>query len=140
MDREKTKSDKRQLDKIVGNNIRLEREKRKMTRDELAELIDITVSHLGLIERGERGATPVTLGRLMSVFGVTSDSLLAEPSKALFAKETSGDSAPYFKKVSALITHLSEAELEMLCYSIKGIIAARTSAAGKNIPSVDLEI
>jgi len=140
MNREKTKSDKRQLDKVVGNNIRLEREKRKLTRDELAELIDVTVSHLGLIERGERGATPVTLGRLMSVFGVSLDSLLAEPTKALFARESTPESAPYFKKVSALITQLTEAELEMLCYSIKGILATRTNAGGDDARPTDFEI
>ena len=126
MNREKTKSDKRKLDKIVGNNIRLEREARKMTREELAEVIDITVSHLGLIERGERGATPVTLGRLVAAFGVTTDSLFTPSSKSVSAKEENKPN-PYFKKVSTLITRLTEAELEILCHTIKGLMSARAT-------------
>ena len=125
MNRERTKSDKRKLDKIVGNNIRIEREARKMTREELAEVIDITVSHLGLIERGERGATPVTLGRLVSAFGVTTDSMFASSSKAVSAREEGKSNNPYFKKVSTLITRLSESELEILCHTIKGLMSAR---------------
>jgi len=123
MDREKTKADKRVLDKIVGNNIRLERESRKMSREELAGVIDITVSHLGLIERGERGATPVTLGRLINAFGVTTDSLFADKLSGKKAKET--EEASYRRKVATLITDLSETELEILSHTIKGLIAAR---------------
>jgi len=124
MNREKTKADKRALDKIVGTNIRLEREARKMSREELAGIIDITVSHLGLMERGERGATPVTLGRLINAFGVTTDSLFVDPKPS--AKNAGENAvATYRKKVATLITDLTETELEILSHTIKGLIATR---------------
>jgi len=66
--RELSKEMKRDLNAIVGYNIRLEREVRNLTREELAEITDLTTSHLGLIERGHRGATVVTLTKMSKVF------------------------------------------------------------------------
>lgn len=126
MDRGRTRAAKTRLDAIVGKNIKTERELRKMTRDELAEIIDLTVSHLGLIERGERGATPVTLEKVVSTFGISIDSLFTEPGKPAPADaKTKKAIGSYHKKVSALITHLGEPELELLAHTIKGIIATR---------------
>ena len=126
MDRQRTREDKLRLDKTIGKNIRVERELRNITRDELAEVADLTVSHLGLIERGERGATPVTLEKLVKAFGVSIDKLFLECSESAPAEE--GDniaSDAFFKKVSTLITLLDEAELELLAHIIKGIVKMR---------------
>jgi len=133
MNREVAKAEKRKLDKIVGENVRIERKRRNMSREELANVLDISTSLLSLIERGKRGVTQVTLGRLMSAFNVTSDVLRAEFPGAPSDRKISDD-AVYFKKASALITQLSETELEMLCYSIKGILAMRARVAGVEVP------
>ena len=126
MDRKRTRQDKTRIDKTIGMNIREEREARRITRDELAEVIDLTTSHLGLIERGERGATPVTLEKLVRAFGITIDSLFAEPGKTMTARERREKSKDtYRKKVSTLISHLTEAELELLSHTIKGIVKIR---------------
>ena len=125
MDRGRTKASKTRLDKVVGSNIRREREARQLTRDELAEVVDLTTSHLGLIERGERGATPVTLEKLVKAFGCTIDSLFAPPRRAAFSREKRDTRNSYYNKVCTLLSHLTEPELRMLTYTIKGITSMR---------------
>ena len=131
MDRGRNKQAKLSLDKTIGTNIRRERTVRKITRDELAEMLDLTTSHLGLIERGERGATPVTLKKIVDIFGVSIDSLVSEASRAIFARERRDQKlGVYHKKVLALMTHLTEPELELLTHTIKGVIGLRKSQDG----------
>lgn len=126
MDRELTKKKKVRLDKIIGQNIRRERELHKMSREELAEALDLTVSHMGLIERGERGATAVTLEKLSHVFNIKIDTLFAEPDKkSLSVKENDNNIAVNRRKVSALLNRLNEKETEFLVHIIKGIINHR---------------
>ena len=130
MDRRRTRKDKTRLDKTIGRNIRHERELRRITREELAEIIDLTTSHLGLIERGERGATPVTLEKLVRAFNISIDNLFIEKSKITPIREKRELSSDlYHKKVSTLISHLSEKELELLSHTIKGIVATRNNSA-----------
>jgi len=125
MDRGRTRTSKARLDKVVGENIRREREARKLTRDELAEVVDLTTSHLGLIERGERGATPVTLEKLVNAFGITIDSLFIESRRAVPTREACNDKSPYYDKVCTLMSHLSDSELRCLTYTIKGLVNMR---------------
>ena len=124
MDRALTRKNKDRLDRIIGQNIRTERELRKMTRDELAETLDLTVSHMGLIERGERGATAVTLEKLAYVFGIPVDTLFAEPDKKALALREGRDSnvSSNRRKIASLITRLNEPETDFLIHVIKGLI------------------
>ena len=126
LDRGRNKHDKQRIDKIVGNNIRRQREFRRMSRDELAEVLDLTVSHLGLIERGERGATSVTLEKLVKIFNVTIDSLYAIPTRS-GTREKRDERTPSRMKVDALISYLTDQELDALTYSVKGILSMRKS-------------
>ena len=133
LERGRMRRDKVKLDKIVGSNIRRERDVRKLTRDELAELIDLTVSHLGLIERGERGATPVVLNKICGVLGVTADYLFTERSRAVSAREQDeNDGDVYRRKVDVLVAQLNESELEYLSHVIKGIIKLRKNESPSN--------
>jgi len=134
------KRDKVRIDSIIGQNIRAEREMRRMSREELAEVMDLTVSHMGLIERGERGATAITLEKLVRAFGVPVDNFFAEPDNmAITLREDSYDStgilASIRQKIASLITRLDEHEMEFLIQIIKGIIALnhhREPKAGGN--------
>ena len=38
--------------RIMGDNIRLERLRRKYTQDKLAELLDMSINYVGKLERG----------------------------------------------------------------------------------------
>ncbi len=62
----------------LGNRIKEERLKRNLSREELAEIIDISPSFLGLIERAERGLSIDTLYSIASAYGATIDSLMNE--------------------------------------------------------------
>jgi len=125
MDRGRTRASKTRLDRVVGGNIRREREARKLSRDELAEVVDLTTSHLGLIERGERGATPVTLEKVVKAFGITIDSLFTESRKAVSAREKRDNRSPQYDKVCTLMSYLTDSELRFLTYTIKGMAAMR---------------
>jgi len=107
MDRIKTRKQKDRLDRVIGKNIRSEREMRRMSREELAETLDLTVSHMGLIERGERGATAVTLEKLASVYGVKIDELFSD-SKDLAGGEGGDESAANRRKIMTLVARLDK--------------------------------
>ena len=127
--RERTRAAKERLDKIIGKNILIQRKLRKIRRDDFAKLLDMTPSHLGLIERGERGATAVTLERIAKAFGITADSLFDEGGKGI--KEEDRGKGVYYKKVSTLITNLSDPELIIVSHAIAGILGARDTADTK---------
>jgi len=64
--------------KRLGERIREERLKLKLTQAQLAEAIDISDTYMGAIERGERSLTLDTLVRLVNRLGVTVDYLLSD--------------------------------------------------------------
>ena len=64
----------RSLAKVVGINIRAKRAEHHMTREELADKLNLSVSFVGCIERGDRGATCATLYKLHRIFGDPIDS------------------------------------------------------------------
>ena len=115
--------EKDRLDVIIGKNIRLERESRRLSRDELAEMMELTSSHMGLIERGERGATAVTLSRLSKAFDIPIDHLFASPRKNGMSVKEDNDLSANTKKIYSLVTCLNDAEQEFVIHAIKGVIA-----------------
>ncbi len=64
--------------KFLGNRIREERQKLKLTQEKLAESVGISDSYIGQIERGERSLTLDTLVRIANSLGVTIDFLLQD--------------------------------------------------------------
>jgi len=122
MNRALTRKNKDRLDRIIGKNIRAEREIRKMSREELSEALDLTVSHMGLIERGERGATAVTLEKLAYVFDLKIDTLFSEPDKKSLSVKEGDDTSANRKKISSLLTRLNEKETDFVIHVINGLI------------------
>jgi len=118
--------DKSRIDKTIGRNIRRERTLRKLSREELSMILDLTVSHLGLIERGERGATVVTLEKLSLAFDLPIDQLVSEPDKNKSRKKVRDiEKNPYREKVNTLCANMSETELMVLAYTITGLLESR---------------
>ena len=114
------------INAIIGHNIRSKREAIEMSRDELAKALGVSVSHIGLIERGERGATAVTLEKLSRVFNTPIDNFfIASDNMSITIHEDGYDSsgilATIRQKISSLITHLDEDELKLLVHVIKGV-------------------
>ena len=112
---------KDRIDAIVGNNIRLEREARRFSRDELAEMMGLTSSSLGLIERGERGATAVNLSKLSVVLDIPVDRLFNSTHDKGGAVNKN-DLNPYYGQLKALATCITGDDLEFLVYVAKGIV------------------
>jgi transcriptional regulator with XRE-family HTH domain len=121
MAKNRTKQEKEHLDKIIGKNIRAERESRNLSRDELAEMLDLTTSHMGLIERGERGATAVTLSKLTRVLQHPIDNFFSPPAALSLKEERSSDRNASHKKIASLITTLTEPELKYVVHVIQGL-------------------
>lgn len=62
----------------LGERIREERLKLRLTQAALAEAVEISDTYMGAIERGERSLTLTTLVKLTNRLGVTIDYLLAD--------------------------------------------------------------
>ena len=119
MGKRKTRGDKARIDQTVGKNIRKERDARKITREMLAEMIDISTAHLGLIEHGKRGASLVALEKITAIFNITIDSLFGEATPSLCEKLSANNA--FCKRVSALTHQFSEPEQEFIVHTINGV-------------------
>lgn len=73
-------SEKKEIDCLVGNNIKRERIKAGYTQEKFSELIGIGTKSLSAIERGTVGVSLVTLLRICKVLSISSNSLLFENS------------------------------------------------------------
>lgn len=73
-------SEKKEIDRLVGNNIKRERTKAGYTQEKFSELIGIGTKSLSAIERGTVGVSLSTLLRICRVLSVSSNSLLFEES------------------------------------------------------------
>lgn len=62
----------------LGEKIKKERMRNRLTQEMLAELADITSSYVGQIERGERKVTLSKLVRIANVLNVSVDYLLSD--------------------------------------------------------------
>jgi len=115
------REEKINLDGIIGSNIRKERQNREFTRDELAEMLDLTLSHMGLIERGERGATAVTLSKLSRVLGLPVDTFFTPPSIPALKEERVDTTSMLRSKINSLLLNLDDEKLDFVVHMIQGM-------------------
>lgn len=66
-----------EIDRSIGNRIRIERESRGWSLTELAERASISRAMVHKVERGESSPTARLLGRLSGAFGVSISTLIA---------------------------------------------------------------
>lgn len=71
-------NEKKEIDILVGANIKRERIKAGYTQDTFSELIGIGTKSLSAIERGTVGVSLTTLLRICKVLSISSNSLLFE--------------------------------------------------------------
>ena len=116
---------KERLRIIIGENIRTERTARNMSIDELAEMLELTSGFVGLIERGQRGATPSTLFKLADIFGLSIDTFFYNTdSSSLSFAEARDDvqrTIAKRKKVATLISDFTEEELNFVIRMVKSL-------------------
>lgn len=63
---------------LLGNRIRIAREKKGITQEELAERVNISPSHISVIERGVKTARIDTVARIANELDVSADYLLQD--------------------------------------------------------------
>lgn len=73
--------EKKEIDLLVGNNIKRERIQAGYTQEKFSELIGIGTKSLSAIERGTVGVSLTTLLRICKVLSISSNSLLFENSR-----------------------------------------------------------
>ncbi|MCL2355805.1 MAG: helix-turn-helix domain-containing protein [Defluviitaleaceae bacterium] len=100
---------------MVGTNIRRERVARGITTDELASLLGHTPSSVGLIERGDRGASAFNLFKLSKIFNVSTDKFFER------AETDEPQKRHVREKLESLISDFSEEELAFLVHVVKGV-------------------
>lgn len=64
--------------KAVGQRIKAAREKKNLTQEDLAALIDISPTHISVIERGAKIPRMDTFVAIANVLDVSADSLLVD--------------------------------------------------------------
>ena len=69
------------LKEILATNVRLMRQDRQMTQEDLADLTGISSRYVGSIERGRVSASVTILGKLAEALGVSACSLITQPKK-----------------------------------------------------------
>ena len=98
----------------IGNRIRLRREELHMTRNELAEILDITPKFCSDIELGARGMSIKTLMCLSKTLYLTTDYILfgeetpnTQTPFSIFADKIPYEQSQYYLKICHLIDELS---------------------------------
>lgn len=71
-------NNRKEINVLVGANIKREREKAGYTQERLSELIGVGTKSLSAIERGTVGVSLPTLLRICKVLSISSNSLLFE--------------------------------------------------------------
>lgn len=64
--------------KYIGENVRAARQAKNLTLEQLAEIIEISESFLGVAERGSSGFSTETIIKIANALNVSADSLLME--------------------------------------------------------------
>lgn len=62
----------------LGKRIREERKKLNLTQEQLAELVNVSTTYIGFVERGERTITLAKLVNIANALGVSVDYLLCD--------------------------------------------------------------
>ena len=105
---------------IIGENVRKERLARGISIDELADLLGLTSGFVGLIERGQRGATPITLYKLSTVFGTPIDKFFY-PSEDLPSLVEAPSKHIKREKLASLTSDFSDTEVNFVITVVKGL-------------------
>jgi len=101
--------------KHIGENIRTARKSKDLTIDTLSELVGISPSFLGTLERSESSLSVETLMSICKVLGVSSDSIILnhEPTSELPAVADKRDT------LMTLLGNATEDELSFLVDYVK---------------------
>lgn len=106
--------------KIIGSNIRFERQKRGLTIDELSEILNIAPGFLGLIERGQRGTSVKNLCKIAKFFGITLDTLITCPLNESNVVKEESEKEQKIRTVMTYLASMDTNEIDYFISSLKG--------------------
>lgn len=104
---------------LIGRRLREERKARRLSIEKLAELAEITPSFLGLIERGERKLSVLTLDKLARALQTPAYELMVAQEK---------NSPGWDRKINLLLSSQPEKAKEFAFNVLDSLV--------KNIPSL----
>lgn len=61
-----------------GQKVRLERQKRRLSQEKLAELADVHRTYIGMIERAEKNITLTNVAKLATALDITLEELFRD--------------------------------------------------------------
>lgn len=106
--------------KQIGKNIRNERLARNISMEELAEMLELSPAFVGLIERGQRGASVKNLIKISNIFNVDVDSLINERASAIHVSENKGIN-PKIETVKSILFDFDDEEIDFVILMIKNL-------------------
>lgn len=102
--------------KKLGESIKQERQKLNLTQEQLSEKLDISISYLGRIERGERNIPLDTLVRLANILNVSIDYLLKD-------SKPKNNNNVLTCEINQLISQLSNSEKTVILNMIRLMVS-----------------
>ncbi len=86
---------KKDLDIQIGQRVRIKREEQKLSREKLAECIDVSPQFLAQIELGRRGMSSTTLFKICNALSTSADYIV-------LGREGENDLSAFYKMLSNL--------------------------------------
>jgi transcriptional regulator with XRE-family HTH domain len=110
-------SNKSAIRKEMGCRVRALRRARGLSIDELSAKLALTPSHLGLIERGERGITVERLMNVCQFFGCSADFLITGKGPVTTNPD---DDSPPSASIDLMLNSAEREKLAELLYLLRG--------------------
>lgn len=104
--------------KIIGANIRYERRLRNISTEDLAQIIGITPSFLGIIERGQKGLALKKLCKLADFFSISMDTMLNRDIEGMIERDDFDPLSIKRDNVKNQVEDLNEAEVDFVNVTI----------------------
>ena len=106
------------MDRVsIGGRIRKQREYLGLTREQLAEKLDITPNFRSDIELGVKGMSVPTLCRIATTLSLSTDYIL-------FGKQEKKEKLSVFKALSPMVESVAPSQLPYLESVLKAVISA----------------
>jgi len=96
--------------------------------EKLAELLDFTDGYIGLIERGDRGAAPLTLFKLADIFGIPIDRLIYQKKNSY--QQPKADRNQQMKKIKDITSGYTDKEMKSVVKTVEILHHMKLSGRG----------
>jgi len=106
---------------IFGENMRLARKKMGLTGKVFADFVGVTVSYVGLIERGERHPSLPALFRICDFVGKSVDEMFTDPAANKNAKAPKDKTTTKRETINSLISTFDEKRLDYIIRNLKSL-------------------